>query len=121
MAVGLGIQVVLLAIIGSYVWKFRRTSRLFESFQRQWTEAASAHKTLLSEARERVSTIAAPPPDTLAFHPRRPSLSTEARSHVVAMSRKGLQPAEIARTCGMPESAVQVVLGFARLQETRNA
>ena len=121
MAAGLAVQIVLLGIILTYIWKFRRTSRLFEKFQQQWAAAESSHKTLLAEAHERVSNITTPPPDTLAFHPRRPSLSSEARNHVVAMSKNGLPADEIARTCGIPENAVNVVLGFARLQDSRNA
>jgi hypothetical protein len=120
MAIGMVVQVCLLAIILGYIWKFRRTSQLFESFQRQWTEAESRHQTLLTEARERVHNIVTPPPDTLLFQPRRPSLNSEARSHVVNMSRNGASAGDIARTCGIPESAVHVVLGMARLQESRN-
>jgi hypothetical protein len=121
MALGLAVQVILLGIILTYIWKFRRTSRLFETFQQQWAAAESSHKTLLSEAHERVSNLAIQPQDTMAFHPRRPALNSETRNHVVSMSRNGVSAEEIARTCSLPESAVNVVLGLARLQESRNA
>jgi hypothetical protein len=121
MAAALAVQVVLLAIIVAYIWKFRKAGRLFESFQRQWTAAAADHKTLLTEAQERVNSLTAPRPETLVFQTRRPQLISDARNHVVAMAKKGASPDEIARTCGLPENAVHVMLGFARLQETRKA
>ena len=45
------------------------------------------------------------------------SVNIDIRNQVVAMGKKGFTATEIAKTCGMQEGDVEVLLGMARLQK----
>ena len=45
-------------------------------------------------------------------------LSFDLRNQVVAMGKKGFKPLEIARSCGLHEGEVDVLLSMARLQKS---
>jgi len=38
------------------------------------------------------------------------------RNQVIAMAKRGIAPTEIARSCGVTEGEIEVVLGMVRLQ-----
>ena len=106
--------IALMSVLG-YVWtRFRKTRLVIGAFQQQWEFAESNHKSLLVQARERVNSFSQPAPTQPI--PGRLPLTAETRNHVAAMGRNGVSATEIARTCGIPENAVSVLLGFAQLK-----
>jgi hypothetical protein len=117
LALGLTIQLMALAVMAGCFLKFQKTSQVFGTLQRQWASAESSHHRLVSEARDHVSRLAfdaTPAPARPRLH-----LGAETRNHVLSLSRKGVSPEDIAHACGIPQSAVRVMLGFARLEQTR--
>jgi hypothetical protein len=45
------------------------------------------------------------------------TMNLDIRNQVVAMGKKGFTAPEIAKTCGLQEGHVEVLLGMARLQK----
>jgi len=116
----LAAQAVLFALLLSFLYfRLGSTNRLLLTFQKNWSSAEANHKTLVDEAREKLTEFssAAPQAKQFAITPKRGSLSSEIRTQVLSLARKGFAAADIARTCGLPESDIGVLLGFARLQK----
>jgi hypothetical protein len=115
----LAAQAVLFALLLSFLYfRLGSTNRLIVTFQKNWATAEANHKTLVDEARVKLTELspAAPQANQFAITPKRGSLSSEIRTQVLALGRKGFTTADIARTCGLPENDIGVLLGFARIQ-----
>ena len=116
----LAAQAVLFALLLSFLYfRLGSTNRLLVTFQKNWSSAEANHKTLVDEAREKLTEFssAAPQAKQFAITPKRGSLSSEIRTQVLALAKKGFAAADIARTCGLPENDIGVLLGLARLQK----
>ena len=119
----LAAQAVLFALLLSFLYfRIGSTNRLLLTFQKNWSSAEANHKTLVDEAREKLTEFssaasAAPEAKQFAITPKRGSLSSEIRTQVLALAKKGFAAADIARTCGLPESDIGVLVGLARLQK----
>src|SRR4029079_7169064 len=116
----LAAQAVLFALLHSFMYfRLGSTNRLLVTFQDNWANAEANHKTLVHEAREKLTefSAAAPQANQFAITPKRGSLSSEIRTQVLALGKKGFTTADIARTCGLPENDIGVLLGLARLQK----
>ena len=113
-------QSVALILLTVYVVvKLRRLKRLFAGFSQQWTAAESTHQSMLTQVRDRFNSLsyrsaAKTETPAHAFAPMNPAV----RDQVALMVGKGMSEADIARICSMPEGAVRILAGFARLQRT---
>jgi len=95
--------------------KFRTASKALKLLETQWQTAESLHAGFVGTAQEQLSRLAATPVvQTLPI--RRTAVNSELRNQVVAMAKKGITGPEIARSCGLNEGDVEVVLGMVRLQ-----
>ena len=114
----LGVYGLLIGAVVFYVYrKFNGASLLLRSLSKDWASAENSHKGLLDEAREHVSKLATAPAPSLAVSLSGPrSVTFDIRNQVIAMGRKGVVAADIARACAMPEADVDVLLGMARIQ-----
>ena len=50
------------------------------------------------------------------FPQRNTAVNFDVRNEVIAMAKRGIAPPEIARSCGVTEGEVEIVLGIIRLQ-----
>jgi hypothetical protein len=92
--------------------KFRNAGRSLQALQAEWQNAESKHTGFVGKAQEQIARLAIP-----AAQPQRTaSLTLDTRRQVLAMGKRGVNVSEIARSCGMPEGDVDVLLGMSRLQ-----
>ena len=118
----LGLYGLLFVCIFVYVhMKFRKADRLLKSLKKEWDGAESKHSGFLQVAQHRISRLGA---ETEVVKPvsAAPSASQsvplDTRNQITAMGRRGIPVPEIARSCGLPEGEVDVLLSMARMQRT---
>jgi biopolymer transport protein ExbB/TolQ len=115
---GVALNTVLILLLAILVLlRLRRNTRLLRAFQQDRNFAETSRESLMEQARERVGQLlpAALGRGVIALN--RTFLRSDLREHIVSLSRKGFAAADIARACSIPESDVNVLLGFARLQK----
>ena len=117
----LGLYGLLFACIFIYVhMKFRKADRLLKALKKEWDGAESKHAGLMQFAQHRISKIGAEP-GVAKPAPATPSVSQavtpDTRSQITAMGRRGIPVSDIARSCGLPEGEVDVLLSMARMQK----
>ena len=110
--VALAVHGVMLMLVVAYVHtKFRSAGRSLRALKTEWDTAESTHAGFVGKAQEQISKLALP------ARPAQPAAVTlDTRKQVLAMGRRGLGTSEIARSCGLPEADVDVLLGMTRLQ-----
>jgi len=64
---------------------------------------------------EKAAKLSVPAPVPVAS--KSATVNFDTRNQVVAMGKKGFGAAEIAKTCGLQEGDVEVLLGMSRLQK----
>jgi len=109
---------LLTVLILTYVHsRFRIAARTLKAFQTEWTSAEFAHATLVGTAQEQLAklTLCAPPPAPTLPATRTKPVGLDVRNQVAAMARRGIRIADIARTSGLHEGEVDVLLSMARL------
>jgi DNA-directed RNA polymerase specialized sigma24 family protein len=122
----LGLYGLLFVCIFIYVHaKFRKADRLLKGLKKEWDGAESKHSGLIQVAQHRISRLGA---GSEAVKPgsAAPSVSqavsqavpSDTRNQVTAMGRRGIPVSDIARSCGLPEGEVDVLLSMARMQRT---
>ena len=94
----------------------RRTDRVFQTLKTEWNAADSRHVGLVESAQESFHRLAAQPA-RVAAHATQASVTVDTRTQVVAMAKRGLPVLDIARSCGLAEGEVDVLLGMARMQQ----
>jgi len=112
----LGANAVLVLILAAYVHlKFRSAARTLKVLQAEWQSAESEHANIAGLAQEKLSRLSSvtKPAATPA---RAGGIGFDTRNQVLAMARRGTKARDIARSCGLQEGEVDVVLGMARLQ-----
>ena len=115
--VELGLYGLLFVLLFAYVHtKFRTAERSLKALQKAWASAESTHMSLVETAQERITKLAAEPIVARPSPITSPTVTADTRSQVAAMGRRGIPMMEIARSCGLPEGEVDVLLGMARLQ-----
>jgi hypothetical protein len=100
--------------------KFRTASKGLKLLQTEWSKAQSNHDTIVGAAQEKLSKLS----NVTAFSrptPAVPTLKTgnigfEMRHQIVGMAKRGMKAADIARSCGLQEGEVEVILGMVRLE-----
>jgi len=83
--------------------------------------AESMHTGLLETAQQRLERLAVEPAGTMpapvaCTTTAGAAVTADTRTQVAAMGRRGIPIPEIARSCGLPEGEVDVLLGMARMQ-----
>ena len=115
----LGLYGLLFVCVFAYVHvKFRKAARALQSLQKDWASAESMHTGLLESAQNRITKFAAEPSSVKPYATRAVPVTVDTRSQVTAMGRRGFPVSEIARSCGLPEGEVDVLLGMARMQRS---
>jgi hypothetical protein len=111
----LGLYGVLLLFLFSYVRnKFKKSARLLDALKKEWDSADSRHAGFVDHAQEQITRLAAHPKQNTEAGQER--VNRDIRNQVVTMGKKGISTADIARSCGLPEGEVDVLLGLSRMQ-----
>jgi len=95
--------------------KFRTATRTLKLLETQWQTAESRHAGFVGVAQEQLSKLAAVPAAP-AVPVRHSAVSFDLRNQVVTMAKRGIAATDIARSCGLSEGEVEVVLGMVRIQ-----
>ena len=119
----LALYALLFAAMFLYVHlRFRAAAKTLGFLKKDWASAQTDHMGLVEMARRRLSSLSAqqqgpkPTASTPAAPAPRQALNTDVRSQVAAMGKRGMAATEIARSTGLPEGDVDVLLGLARMQ-----
>ena len=97
--------------------RFRMSSRVLSLLKNDWADADSKHSELVETAQQRIARLAVEMPVRSKAEPQMlKTVTSDTRTQVVAMGKRGLGLAEIARNTGLPEGEVDVLLGLARMQ-----
>jgi hypothetical protein len=96
--------------------KFRFAAKTLKLLSTEWQRAQSSHSDFVGAAQKELSKLAMPMP-TPALPLRNAAVKFDVRNQVIAMAKRGVGPTEIARSCGLHEGEVEVILGMARLQK----
>lgn len=122
----LGLYGLLFVSIFIYVHtKSRKADRLLKALKQEWDGAESKHAGLLQVAQHRISRLGAAP-ETVKPGVATLSLSQavsqavppDTRNQITSMGRRGIPASEIARSCGLPEGEVDVLLSMSRMLRT---
>lgn len=92
--------------------KFRKASKTLTQLRTEWQSAESQHSNLVGQAQERLAMLSRPTP----LMARTTGVGSDMRNQIVAMAKRGITVNDIARTCGLQEGEIDVILGMARLQ-----
>jgi hypothetical protein len=107
---------VLTALMLTYMHaKFRTATKALKLIQTEWQTAESRHAGFVGAAQEQLSKLATTPPVPV-MPIRHTAVNFDLRNQVVAMAKRGIAGPDIARSCGLNEGEVEVVLGMVRLQ-----
>ena len=114
----LGLYGLLFAFTFLYLHnRFRTSSRVLSLLKNDWADAESKHSELVETAQERIARLSSEIPVMVQAQPAAiRTITSDTRTQVVAMGKRGLGLAEIARNTGLPEGEVDVLLGLARMQ-----
>ena len=102
-----------IAVLAYVRTRFRTATGILKTLQVEWDNAESRHAGFVGKAQEQIAKLAVPAPVVAAV--KNVGLSFDLRNQVVAMGKKGFKPLEIARSCGLHEGEVDVLLSMARL------
>ena len=95
--------------------KFRLAAKTLNLLRTEWQNAQSTHAGFVGAAQEQLSKLTAPKPAP-ALPVRNAATNLDMRNQVLAMAKRGIAAPDIARSCGLNEGEVEVVLGMIRLQ-----
>lgn len=114
----LGLYGLLFAFMFVYLHnRFRTSSKVLALLKTDWADAESKHSEMVETAQERLARLSVEIPARAQAQPQViKSVNSDTRTQVVAMGKRGLGLAEIARNTGLPEGEVDVLLGLARMQ-----
>jgi hypothetical protein len=109
---------VLFVVVFAYLYsRFRTANRALKTLSTEWSAAESRHLGLFETAHQSLESLSrrpAPAPKTEV--PVRAPVSIDTRTQVIAMAKHGLPVLDIARSCGLAEGEVDVLLGMARME-----
>jgi hypothetical protein len=109
----LGLYGVLMLMLIAYVHaRFRTAAKALKLLQTEWQNAESKHANFVGIAQEQLSKLTVPALPLSSSN----GIASEVRNQIVAMAKRGSSANDIARTCGLQEGEVDVILGMARLQ-----
>jgi hypothetical protein len=96
--------------------RFRAANRLLRTLKKDWESAGSKYAEFIVQAKEK---IAALEPVPAARSNSESVINDDLRSRVLEMASEGASTAHIARTSGLSEGEIHVLLGLARIQAYR--
>jgi hypothetical protein len=96
--------------------RFRTAAKTLKLLQAQWTSAESQHSTFVGMAQEKLGRLAVQAPSSGVAMSRTGAIAPDMRNQIAALGNRGVSLTDIARTCGLDEGEVEVILGAARLQ-----
>jgi len=105
-----------LAILAYVHTRFRSAASVLQTLQVEWNNAESRHAGFVGKAQAQISRLA-PPAVPAVPVAKKTVVSFDTRNEVVVMGKRGIKPLEIAKSCGLHEGEVDVLLGLARLQK----
>jgi hypothetical protein len=109
---------LLTVLILTYVHaKFRTTAKTLKLLATEWESADSRHAGFVGAAKEQLSRLTVPAPAP-ALPVRTTAVNFDLRNQIVALAKRGIASTEIARSCGLHEGEVEVVLGMVRIQRS---
>jgi hypothetical protein len=116
----LGLYGLLFVALFIYVHtKFRKAERVLKMLRKEWAGAESQHAGLVQIAQTRIARLNGESGGAKPFSAA-PSVSqpvtADTRNQVTTMGRRGIPVSDIARSCGLPEGEVDVLLSMARMQ-----
>lgn len=114
-----GLLVMLLALHAQR--RFRRASSPLATLNvlnKEWEEAQSKFFEAADQAKERIGELNLPQREP-AFQGPAEEIGLELRNHVMSMAKRGAGNDEIARSAGLTEAEVDVMLGMARIGQDR--
>ena len=107
---------MLTVLVLTYVHsRFRLATKTLKMLETEWQSASSRHDGFVGAAQKQLSKLSAPPPVAASLSVRNTAVNFDLRNQVVALAKRGVAPQEIARTCGLHEGEIEVVLGMVRL------
>lgn len=107
---------IMLMLVAYVHAKFRTAAKTLKGLQSAWQNAESTHADFVGIARERLSKLSVPAPAATPTRGRSGGIGGDIRNQIVAMAKRGSAVNDIARTCGLQEGEVDVILGMSRLQ-----
>jgi hypothetical protein len=109
----LGLYGLLMLMVIAYEHaRFRTAAKTLKLLETEWQSAESRHANFVGAAHAQLSKLSAPAVPLS----RSNGIGSEVRNQIVAMAKRGTSANDIARTCGLQEGEVDVILGMARLQ-----
>ena len=97
--------------------RFRTAAKTLKLLQAQWTSAESQHSSFVGIAQEKLSKLAVQTPSSSQAVARGGAIAQDVRNQIAALGNRGVSSIDIARTCGLDEGEVEVILGAARLKK----
>ena len=111
-----GLSVLLLAL--HVQRRFMRATGALSGLNKEW-EAAQSKFFQIAEVAEQQMDGLGSNPDSAAPPEQRGNVSFDVRSQVAAMGKRGLPTPEIARSAGLSEGEVEVLLGMSRMADRK--
>ena len=111
-----GLSVLLLAL--TVRRRFRRASEALTTLNKEWESARWKFFQIAEVARQRIDDFPTAPAGTGPPEPR-DKVSFDVRSQVAAMGKRGLDTPKIARSAGLSEGEVEVLLGISRMEKRK--
>ncbi len=111
-----GLSVLLLAL--HVQRKFMRAGGALSSLNKEWEDAQSKFFQIAEVAEQRMEGLDPNPGSQVPPQPRS-EVSFDVRSQVAAMGKRGLDAPEIARSAGLSEGEVEVLLGMSRIADRK--
>src|ERR1043165_1514137 len=104
----LGLYGLLFAFTFLYLHnRFKVSSRVLSVLKNDWADAESKHSELVGTAQDRIARLSVELPRVQAQPAMLKTVTSDTRNQVVAMGKRGLGLAEIARNTGLPEGEVR--------------
>ena len=111
-----GLSVLLLAL--HVQRRFMRATGALASLNKEWGDAQSKFFQIAEVAEQRMEDLGSNP-GSAAPPEREGDVSFDVRSQVSAMGKRGLDTPEIARSAGLSEGEVDVLLGMSRMEKRK--
>jgi DNA-directed RNA polymerase specialized sigma24 family protein len=114
----LGLYGLLFAFTFLYLHnKFKASQKILKLLVTDWAAAESTHADMVGTAQEKIARLSVEiPKRAQAQVPAVNTVTSDTRTQVVSMGKRGMGVSEIARNTGLPEGEVDVLLGLARMQ-----
>ena len=111
-----GLSIILLAL--HVQRKFVRARGALATLDREWQDAQANFLKIADVARQQIGSMESAAPSVRMVQPAG-EISLDLRNQVRAMGKRGKDSSEIARTAGLSEAEVDVLLGMSRIADRK--